>query len=80
MSNDSLSYLTKYFYKKPEEVKQKEVLELRSFLVDEILSSKIITKSNFKFIYLKIFKIQIKLLGSLTYFNLKNKLNSIPNK
>lgn len=39
MSNDSLFYLTKYFYKKPEEIKQKEVLELRSFLEDEILPS-----------------------------------------
>lgn len=39
MSNDSLSYLTKYFYKKPEEIKQKEVFELRSYLVEEILPS-----------------------------------------
>jgi hypothetical protein len=39
MSNDSLSYLTKYFYKKSDEVKKSEVLELRSFLVDEILTS-----------------------------------------
>ncbi len=38
MSNDSLSYLTKYFYKKPEDIKQKEVLELRSYLVHEILT------------------------------------------
>lgn len=39
MSQDSLSYLTKYFYKKSEEVKNKEVLELRSYFSENIFKS-----------------------------------------
>jgi len=39
MSEDSLLYLTKYFYKKPEEIKKKEILLLRSFFIENITSS-----------------------------------------
>jgi hypothetical protein len=39
MSNESLSYLTNFFYKKSEEIKQKEVIELRNYFIENISSS-----------------------------------------